>query len=284
MPDWAKRAAPAVATRAIPLVPSRLAPLETDEEDAESLAREDAPSPLMGEGRGGRDSRTAVGSPPTPSPSSQGRGENPLADPPVLAPAVLADGNRFLRGTLTHALLEHLPSFERSSWPAVAEAFIARRAATLASKARAGIIAETLAILTDPKFAPYFGPSSRAEVPIVAEIPSPNGKGPPLRIIGQIDRIAIIEGKGGTQALIIDYKTNRPPPHDPAKVARSYLLQLAAYRLAVRASFAAKTVRAAILWTDGPRIMEMPSSLLDSFESELWRLDQMNVHDGSSFV
>ena len=58
--------------------------------------------------------------------------------------------------------------------------------------------------------------------------------------------------------LIVDYKTNRPPPDDAAQVAEAYLLQLAAYRLAVARIFPSCRVRAAILWTDGPRIMEIP--------------------------
>ena len=53
---------------------------------------------------------------------------------------------------------------------------------------------------------------------------------------------------------IVDYKTNRPPPADAAHVAEAYLFQLAAYRLGVARVFPGIPVRAAILWTDGPKI------------------------------
>ena len=81
----------------------------------------------------------------------------------------------------------------------------------------------------------------------------------------------------GKSILIVDYKTNRPPPTDPADVADAYVLQLAAYRLAVARIFAHKDVRAAILWTDGPRIMEIEPQRLDVFQQRLWQLDPANL-------
>jgi ATP-dependent helicase/nuclease subunit A len=36
-------------------------------------------------------------------------------------------------------------------------------------------------------------------------------------------------------------------------------------------------VRAAILWTDGPRIMEIPQATLDSYQHSLWQLDPASL-------
>ena len=72
--------------------------------------------------------------------------------------------------------------------------------------------------------------------------------------------------------LVIDYKTNRPPPFDPAEVSMAYVMQLAAYRLALRRIYTDKTIRAAILWTDGARLMELPGAQLDAAERDLWLL------------
>jgi ATP-dependent helicase/nuclease subunit A len=234
LPAWAKRPAPTEPVVSVPLAPSKLAPLEID----------------------------AAGEPVE-------RRADRFAEPAILPPAVLADDTRFLRGTLTHALLEHLPSLPPQHWAAAADAFLASRAAQLPAKLRKAIAAETLTILRDPKFASLFGPGSRAEVAIAAEIESPDGTGPALRLAGKIDRL--VQDSNGI--LIVDYKTNRPPPADPAGVAEAYLLQLAAYRLAVARIFGRQSVRAAILWTDGPRIMEMPTDLLDAHQQRLWRLD-----------
>jgi ATP-dependent helicase/nuclease subunit A len=178
----------------------------------------------------------------------------------------LLEDARFLRGTLTHTLLEHLPAVGREDRQAAAAALLASRAPDLDTKVRAQIIAETLAVLEHPELSALFGPDSRAEVPIVATLPSRDGTGPPLRLTGKIDRLV----HTGRAVLIVDYKTNRPPPRQVAEVAEAYLLQLAAYRLGVAALFPGLEVRAALLWTDGARIMEIPRLLLDEHAQRLW--------------
>jgi ATP-dependent helicase/nuclease subunit A len=101
-------------------------------------------------------------------------------------------------------------------------------------------------------------------VPIVAKI----GAGETgYELEGQIDRLAVLED----ELLILDYKTNRPPPLILEDVAPAYINQLAAYRLALRKLFPGRSVRAALLWTDGPRLMEVPSTSLDVAESVSWR-------------
>ncbi len=177
--------------------------------------------------------------------------------------------HRFLRGTLTHALLQHLPGAPEIQRETIAKAFIEKRGQALSAKVRAGIVGETLAILTEPGFAALFGPKSVAEVPIAAVIPRPGGKGPALDLSGQIDRLAVTDD----HVLIVDYKTNRPPPSEVRFVADAYLYQLAAYRLALAEIYPGRRVRAALLWTDGPRLMEIPTELLDSCTERLWDLD-----------
>ena len=234
LPAWANTPAPQEPLIRIPLAPSRLAPLEAD---------------VGGEPVEGKRGRSA--------------------EPPILPPAALAEDGRFLRGTLTHALLEHLPTLPAEQWQAAAEAFVASRGAQLRADVRQGIVTETLAVLRDPAFAPLFGPLSRAEVAIVADIAHPQGRGPALRLAGKIDRLV----QDGKSVMIVDYKTNRPPPKDEAQVAEAYLLQLAAYRLAVQQIFRAAHVRAAILWTGGPRIMEISTAALDARQQRLWQLE-----------
>jgi ATP-dependent helicase/nuclease subunit A len=234
---WAERAAPQEPVVLLPLAPSRLAPLETDDE-GEPLER--SPSPRSAE------------EPPCPSPS-QGSGQH-----------------RFLRGTLTHALLQHLPTMSPKDWEAAAHRFIELRGAPLAPRTRASIVAETLAVLRKPEFAPLFGPESVAEVPIVAEIEVPGRTRRTLRLAGQIDRLVRV----GQDVLIVDYKTNRPAPRDPARIPEAYRLQLAAYRIALGHIYGGARVRAALLWTDGPHIMEVSVAELDNAEKRLFTLDR----------
>jgi ATP-dependent helicase/nuclease subunit A len=164
-------------------------------------------------------------------------------------------------------LLEHLPGVPQRAWAAAADSFLARHGAQLSVEARREIAGETLAILQDPALAPLFGPGSRAEVPIAAEFPHPDGAGPTLRLTGKIDRLVAT----GASVLILDYKTNRPPPKDPQAVADAYLFQLAAYRLGVTQIFPARPIEAAILWTDGPRFMKIPGERLDEYQRRLWQ-------------
>jgi ATP-dependent helicase/nuclease subunit A len=69
--------------------------------------------------------------------------------------------------------------------------------------------------------------------------------------------------------LVLDYKTNRLPPSVLEEVAPGYIAQLAAYRAALRLIFPERTLRAAIIWTDGPKLMEIPSTLLDLAERRM---------------
>ncbi len=226
LPEWAHRKAPRELALAIPIAPSRLAPLDIDT-DGEPIE------------------------PPAVSANRPARGTPPGAG--------LGGENRFLRGTLTHALLQYLPTCASNGWARAATAFLEARARALPQRVRSSIIKETIAVLKDPGFAQVFGPQSRAEVAIVAEIQPPSGSGAPLRIAGQIDRLV----ETGDGLLIVDYKTNRPPPRDLAEVPAAYIHQLAAYRLAVQRVFEITSVRAALLWTEGPRLMEIPESALE---------------------
>jgi ATP-dependent helicase/nuclease subunit A len=241
LPDWARKAAPREPSLAVPLAPSRLAPLESDEEGDPV----DRPSRKAGDRR-----------------------ESPT-EPPPLTPGAQADGLRFLRGTITHALLEHLPGLAAEDWKTVATRFVEARGSDLRPKVRKSIVAETLAVLRDPTFAPIFGPASRAEVPIVAEFPPGGGSGPTVRVMGQIDRLVVLD----TEVLIVDFKTNRPPPSEATLVADAYLLQLAAYRLAVSRIYPDRSVKAALLWTDGPRLMTIPGAMLDAAELRLFAIE-----------
>jgi ATP-dependent helicase/nuclease subunit A len=183
----------------------------------------------------------------------------PFSDQAPLSPRALCEKNRFARGRLVHALLEHLPEIAPGEQERAAEAFVAARGGDLAPGLRAEIVAETLAIARDARFAPLFQPGSLAEVPVVAQIGD-------YDLEGQIDRLAVVE----EDLLIVDYKTNRPPPTTLEEVAPAYIAQLAGYRKALAPIFPGRRLRAALLWTDGPRLMEVPSTVLDAAEKRLF--------------
>jgi ATP-dependent helicase/nuclease subunit A len=189
-------------------------------------------------------------------------GSEAFLEQPPLGPRALSDNGRYARGRLVHALLQHLPEVPPEDQERAARAFVAARGADLAQELRDEIVAETMAIVREASFAPLFQPGSLAEVPVVAKIGKGDGA---FELEGQIDRLVVVEGG----LLILDYKTNRPPPKTVGEVAPAYIAQLAAYRTALESLFPDLTLRAALLWTDGPRLMEIPSTSLDAAEERL---------------
>ena len=62
--------------------------------------------------------------------------------------------------------------------------------------------------------------------------------------------------------LIADYKTNRPAPRGLAEVPPAYIAQLALYRAVLAKLYPDRPVRAALVFTDAPRLFELPPEAL----------------------
>jgi ATP-dependent helicase/nuclease subunit A len=180
------------------------------------------------------------------------------AEPAVRTPIGPDDRLRFRRGLVIHRLLELLPELPIERRAEACRRFLARPVHALEAVAREEIARETLAVLEDPVFAPLFGSGSRAEVRVVGEIAGTHGT---MVLSGQIDRLVVT----AAQVLILDYKTNRPPPKSEDEVAEIYLRQMAAYRAVLGRIYADRPVTCALLWTDGPRLMPLSSRLLDRY-------------------
>jgi ATP-dependent helicase/nuclease subunit A len=179
-----------------------------------------------------------------------GENESPAAAPHGAADP---DGQRFRRGRLVHALLQHLPDRPPAEREDAARSFLARRGQGLPESEQAATLAEVMALLTAPDFAEAFGPDSLAEAPIAGQV------GDRL-VSGQVDRLLVTADR----VLVLDYKTNRPPPREVSGVAALYLRQMAAYRAVLRLAFPGKRVDCALVWTFGARLMPLPEGLLDA--------------------
>ncbi|MDH5557930.1 MAG: double-strand break repair helicase AddA, partial [Alphaproteobacteria bacterium] len=195
--------------------------------------------------------------PPEPAPPRPLAPSRPTdSEPPVISPMGADSGRRFQRGIIIHGLLETLPDLAPEARRAAAQQYLARPAHGLDAAAGAQILDEVMAVIEDPEFGAIFGPGSRAEVPIAGLIDGPDG----LRAIsGQIDRLAISDDS----ILIVDYKSNRPPPLRPEDTPEIYWRQMAAYRAIIAKIYPGRAIRCALLWTDGPRLMELSSTRLD---------------------
>ena len=163
-----------------------------------------------------------------------------------------------LRGSIMHRLLQSLPELASERRRDAAQNYLAKAALEFSPADRERILAQALAILDDARFAPLFAPGSRAEVAVVGRIARTDGSA--LMVNGQIDRLVVT----ADSVLIADYKTNRPAPTRIEEVPRYYRRQLALYRALLTKTYPGKPVRAALIWTDVPDLMEISEGVLDA--------------------
>jgi ATP-dependent helicase/nuclease subunit A len=191
--------------------------------------------------------------PSTPLSPSRMEGD----EPPVASPFDGDDTSRFRRGNLIHRLLQTLPELPVTERAGAMEAWLTSTAGDLDEQTRKRIAEETLAVLEDDQLSEIFEAGSMAEVPIAGTIMTTDG---PKTIAGQVDRLVVTE----SAVMIVDFKTNRPPPLEQKDVAPSYFRQMALYKSALEHIYAGREIRCFLVWTDGPRAM----LLNDEFLSE----------------
>ncbi len=224
-PDWEE-----------PLLVMQQRALEAEVEDA--AESEDRPPPLP-----------AWALRPAALPEGRGAGVAAEEAPFAVASPLGGGSGGFRRGQAIHKLLELLPEIAPERRREAARRFLAADAA-LAGEADA-TVAEVLAVLEHPEFAPVFGPGSRAEAPLVGRL-----DGVPVN--ARIDRLALLP----EETLIVDFKSGQRPPATPAAVPPAYLRQLARYAALLARMRPEYPVRAALLWTAKPSLMPIPQDIL----------------------
>jgi ATP-dependent helicase/nuclease subunit A len=161
-----------------------------------------------------------------------------------------------LRGNIVHRLMQSLPDIPQDRRSDAARQYITRQSTDFTPPECDTIVEQTLAVLTDPRFALLFAPGSRAEVPIVGHVGNDT-------VTGVVDRLV----DAPDAVLIADYKTNRPAPRSLAETLeryQSYVKQLALYRAVLMRLYPDRPVRAALVWTDIPGLGEIPAEALDA--------------------
>lgn len=161
--------------------------------------------------------------------AESGRGPSPSPT------AVLGGLGRYRRGELVHRLLE--------------------RERDLSDAQRDEMAAAALGVLDDPRFAAVFGPGSRAEVAVAGAAPE---LPPGLAVSGRVDRLVVEVDR----VLVVDFKTNRPSPARIEDADPAYLVQMAVYSAVLRAVFPGRRIEAALVWTDGPKLMPVPENII----------------------
>jgi ATP-dependent helicase/nuclease subunit A len=200
--------------------------------------------------------RAAPSEPAPPRPLAPSRRSEPeLA---VRSPFGPDEGQRFRRGRLIHRLLQSLPDLPPADREAAGRRFLAAAIHGLAPDAQAEILQEVLAVLEAPALAGLFGPDSRAEVPLTGLLARDGGE---EVVSGQIDRLLVEQER----VIIVDYKSNRPAPRYETEVPPLYLRQMAAYRAILMQIYPDRRLNSYLLWTDGPRLMQLSDANLASY-------------------
>jgi ATP-dependent helicase/nuclease subunit A len=161
------------------------------------------------------------------------------------------------RGILVHRLLQSLPDIPAQFRAGAMQDYLARNGAELPAEDRARIAEQVMLVTEDRHFYELYGPASRAEVSIVGRLQI---GGQTVPVSGQIDRVAVTQAS----VLIGDFKTDRHPPARIADAPMSYVRQLALYRAVLQKLYPDRPVRAALIWTEVPDLMEISADVLDA--------------------
>ena len=175
----------------------------------------------------------------------------------VRSPLEGVQDNHFKRGLLIHKLLEILPEIATEGRRHNARALLAQPANGLDAETIEQWVEEVMVILDDPAFAPLFGPDSLAEVALSGLVGDTPVSGVVDRLVVESDRI-----------MVVDYKTNRPPPKQAQSVPGQYLAQMATYQKLLQQIYPEAEIQCALLWTDGPTLMQLPQDMLDTTPDE----------------
>ncbi len=161
--------------------------------------------------------------------------------------------DRFLRGQLIHALLQHLPALRAADRHAAARRFLERPVYGMSPEAAARMADETLTILAHPALDDVFGPQGMAEVPLT-------GVSGAVVIGGLVDRLLVLPDR----VTVVDFKTNRKPPATIDATPVAYVRQMASYRAVLQTIFPGRPVECVLIWTRDAHVMTLPDALLEA--------------------
>ena len=180
--------------------------------------------------------------PPKPlAPSALGQEDDEASPPPD---PKMREAAR--RGVLLHSLFERLPPLPRDDRRAAALRWLEHSAGVTDEAARLEIVEAALRTLDTPEYALLFAPESLAEVPLAGVVEG-------QVVTGIVDRLLVTEA----DVLVVDYKTGRSVPRSGDAVPRYHLAQMGAYAALLASIFPGRSVRAALLYSSGPKLIEL---------------------------
>ena len=166
------------------------------------------------------------------------------------APASTALKAAALRGKLLHALFEQFSGGDLGAFQIAAVQWLGRNNPEQDFNHQTAV-AEVIAVMQNPDWAELFSKSARAEVPLAALVGT-------TVITGRVDRLLVEDDR----VRLIDFKTGRNVPQNETAVSTPILRQMAHYVAALESIFAPRKIEAALLYTNGPSMIELSADVL----------------------
>ena len=164
------------------------------------------------------------------------------------------DPDAMERGTILHALLEHLPRRKADDRPSVAQAVFDGLGLPLAQTEGPALLEQARHLIEDPALAEVFAPDTLAEVPVFGAIDALGGRA----ISGTIDRLIV----RSDSVVAVDYKTNRIAATRVEDVPEGLLRQMGAYAALLAKIYPGRKIETAILWTTTGHLMPLPHDMV----------------------
>ncbi len=155
------------------------------------------------------------------------------------------------RGKLLHSLFERLPDIAPENRVDVADRWLEKQKQISDAEQRRALVDTVRAVLDNPDWSALFSPDSFAEAPIAAVVDQ-------HVVSGTVDRLLVTDDL----ITVVDFKTGRAVPKEADQAPRAYLRQMAAYVAALEKIFPDRPVRAALLYTQEPILLELSSDLI----------------------
>ncbi|MDR1827989.1 MAG: UvrD-helicase domain-containing protein [Methylobacteriaceae bacterium] len=167
------------------------------------------------------------------------------------------------RAHLIRVLLQRLPAVEADRRLHAAKAYLAVRAPALSEEEHKTLAEQALQVMARPDLAPVFAPVARTDTALSGIVEVHNGSFP---VSGRIDRMAV----SPDCVWMVSFRPDPIPPEGRSGVGASRRVKLAMHVALLEKIYPGRTIRAFLLYTAGPTVIEFTQGEL---RAALWPQD-----------
>lgn len=158
---------------------------------------------------------------------------------------------QLIKGKIMHQCFELFPFLPEKDWGTLLRKISMQFGGAVSLELEEDLLFQIRKVIQDPVFQFCFSDKARAEVPLIGHLTSEN-----IYVSGQIDRLIETDDV----IYFIDFKTSPYVPASQEKIPSSIHYQMNLYRKLLQQIYPAHTIKGAILWTAGPKLMFLEQS------------------------